>query len=300
MLWVLAASLPFALLREFARRFAFAHFHVAAALAVDVAVTVVQLGGLVLLAASGSLNAPTALLVMGLACAVAGTAWLIGSRRRFVPRWRKVLPHLFNNYQFGKWLVGSQMLRVASGYSVFWLLSILISTTATGIYAACVTVVLLANPFIFGLCNILEPKTARAYADGGNRELVRVVRKVTLLVALFLFVFWLVAFLLGERIVALIYNDPTFADQGHTITVLASTLVIVSVGVAYDIGLKAAGHPHWNLYASLLDFSVMLITAVPFALSMGIVGAAYCTLCGGIVGTATQYLAFTRLMRRAD
>ena len=299
-LWALAASLPFALLREFARRFAFAHMRVAAALTVDAAVAVMQVGGVVLLAGSGELTAASALLVMGLACALASSVWLYACRDRFLPRPRNLWPHLVQDWAFGKWLFGSQMVGVVSHYSVFWLLSILISTAATGIYSACSTVVMLSNPFILGLCNVLEPRTARAFVEGGKPELLRVVRKATVVLAIFLGLFWWLVFFAGERIVTWLYHNPAFEGHGQIIVVLTTSLVIASLGIVYANGLKAMGHPAWNLHASLLDLLVTLSTAVPLACCFGMVGGAYCLLCGAVTGFLARYLAFTHLIGRAD
>jgi O-antigen/teichoic acid export membrane protein len=202
---------------------------------------------------------------------------------------------LAHNCSFGKWLCGSQLVAVVSNSSVYWLLSILISTTATGVYAACWTVVLLANPFILGLGNVLQPKTSQAFAAGGKGELVRLVRNVTLVLGAFLMVFGLTVFLAGEQIVAWLYDDPAFANQGHTITVLTFSMIVAALGMGYGHGLKAMERPQWSFAASLLDLTVMLLTAAPLAWSFGMVGGAYCLLCGSIAGTATRYVAFTLL-----
>src|SRR5438270_403396 len=84
--WMLAAVMPFALLREFGRRFAFAHLHMAEALVLDGAVAALQLAGLAWLAATGALSAGTAFAAVGAACALTGAVWLYLARREFVVR----------------------------------------------------------------------------------------------------------------------------------------------------------------------------------------------------------------------
>ena len=81
---VLAVTFPLAFVVEFARRFAQARLEMRAALATDVVMSVVQVGGLVLLAAVGQLSAETTFVAMGLGGAVAGLTWLALARRRFV------------------------------------------------------------------------------------------------------------------------------------------------------------------------------------------------------------------------
>jgi len=295
--WVLAATIPFALLREFARRFAFAHLRVVAALALDVTVAAIHLGGLLLLASMDTLSAAAAFFVLALSCAVAGFGWLVLNRENFAIRRQRIALQLAHNCSLGKWLCGSQLVAVVSNFSIYWLLSILISTEATGVYAACWTVVLLANPFIMGLGNVVQPKTAQAFASDGKRELVRLVRKVTIVLGAFLAVFGLTVVLFGEQLVAWLYDDPAFAHQGHTITVLAIAMIIGSLGMGYGHGLKAMERPQWSFVGSLFNLIVMLLTAVPLAWSFGMVGGAYCLLSGSIAGTVTRFLAFSRLAR---
>ena len=73
--WVLLGAIPFVLLREFARRAALAHFAVAAAIAIDVLVSVVQLAAMLVLWRLGLLSAAVAYAAIGAACAVACSCW---------------------------------------------------------------------------------------------------------------------------------------------------------------------------------------------------------------------------------
>jgi O-antigen/teichoic acid export membrane protein len=294
--YVVAATLPFVLLREFARRYAFAQLDVSRALLIDASVAVLQLGSLVLLSLTGSLSAATAFAGVGIACAATSWVWLVSARAGFVIRWPQVIPQLGRNWPLAKWFCGTQLVEVVSQFAVYWLLSLLVSTAATGVYAACSTVVLLANPFIQGLSNVVIPESARAFAAGGGPELQRVVRKITFALGIFLSVYLLGVILLGETIVAWLYDDPAFANHGHLINVLSISTITLALGIGCGHGLKAMGHPQWNFAAGLLDLAVMLLTAVPLAWMFGMIGGAYCLLCGSVVGTATRFLAFSRLV----
>jgi O-antigen/teichoic acid export membrane protein len=64
MAWALAVVVPFALLREFARRHAFAHLRMSHALIQDFMVSALQIGGLAWLWRSGSVTAVTATLAL--------------------------------------------------------------------------------------------------------------------------------------------------------------------------------------------------------------------------------------------
>ena len=106
-LWALAGVMPFALLREFSRRFAFAHLRMSQALVLDLAVATVQLLGLAWLASIGALSATTAYAAFGAGCALSGAVWLYLDRSNFVIHWKKVWPTMQQSWSLGKWLFSS-------------------------------------------------------------------------------------------------------------------------------------------------------------------------------------------------
>ena len=79
--WVLLGVIPFILLREYARRFAFAHLAVAAAITIDVVVAVLQLGALLVLLAVGVALGGRGVRRDGAACAVACLCWWLLDRQ---------------------------------------------------------------------------------------------------------------------------------------------------------------------------------------------------------------------------
>src|SRR5437763_519733 len=106
--WVLAAAIPFVLVREFARRFAIAHLSLIPALAVDLAVTGLTLVLMGWLAWSRRLDAATALAALGASCAATTLAWLFLSRNEFKFRLGFVRATLHQSWSLGKWLFSGQ------------------------------------------------------------------------------------------------------------------------------------------------------------------------------------------------
>src|SRR5216683_1647767 len=156
-LWALAGVMPFALLREFSRRFAFAHLRMTQALVLDVAVAAVQLPGLAWLASRGALSATTAYAAFGTGCALSGAVWLYLDRSSFSIRWKKVWPTMRQSWSLGRWLCASQATVWLQAYFIHWLLACVVGPTATGVYAACMTVVMFSNPLLLGISNALAP-----------------------------------------------------------------------------------------------------------------------------------------------
>ena len=81
--WALAGVMPFALLREFGRRYAFTHLQLAQALVLDVAVAVIQLSILGWLGWTGRMSAVTAFGAIGVSCGLASIGWFYLARGDF-------------------------------------------------------------------------------------------------------------------------------------------------------------------------------------------------------------------------
>jgi len=294
-IWVLAGMIPFMLLWEFGRRLAFAHLDVVKALALDLALAAIQIGGLVWLAAGAKLSAVTAHTMVGLACAVVGIVWFALARKSLAVRWQRVPRQWRRNWLLGRWVFASRMTSVLHGYSVYWLLALTLGAAGTGEYAACMTIILLANPFLLGISNVLGPRAARAFAEGGRREARRVVWKVALLLAFPMAVFCGLVVLFGDEVLCLLYGSR-YAGHHETLAVLAVAVLIHALCIAVDHGLCVMERPDVNFKAGLLGLTVTLVLAVALVGPYGILGAAWGMLAGGIAVAAVQSTVFIRLV----
>ena len=101
----LAVAIPFTQLREFARRVAFARLKPTRALALDLAVSVVQLLLLYTLWHLAVLHPGAAYAAIGVACGVVAIPWFLWtqSERRLEPRGCRT--DWVRNWKFGKWVL---------------------------------------------------------------------------------------------------------------------------------------------------------------------------------------------------
>ena len=165
--WVLLVAIPFVLLREFARRAALAHFAVAAAIAIDVLVAVVQLAAMLVLWRLRLLSAAVAYAAVGAArrglflLVVAHFASRCGSHPAGSP------PTGVTTGRSAGWGLLSQLTGLAF-YIVPWLLCYVHGKAATGELMACTTLVGLSNLFVIGFNNFLIPKAARGVCPAGR------------------------------------------------------------------------------------------------------------------------------------
>ena len=285
--WVLAAVMPFALLREFGRRYAFAHLRMGEAFALDAAVAVLQLSGLAAFAAAGGLSADTAFATVGLACGLIGAAWFYLTRRNFVIRggeWRRILRQ---SWTLGRWIFAGQLSLAVQAYFIQWLLFWTMGKDATGVYAACLTVAQFSNPLILGISNALSPRTALAVAAGGGEELRRVVVRTTLLLAAAMAVFCLIVLVNGDGIMALLYHGrQQFAGHGHAVTVLALAMFATAVGMPASSAPTAIERPDMAFKVGLVALVLSVILGPALAAGWGVTGAAYAFLAGTAAGGA--------------
>lgn len=289
----LAGALPFMLLREFGRRLEFAHLNMANALRIDIAVAVLQMVGLGWLAAKGHLSAITAFLSLGGACSVVSVIWLISHRHIFVVKHNKFMNNLRQNWELGKWIFASQITSTGQAYVLYWLVALFQGTAATGAYAACWTVVLVANPLRLGIGNALSPQAARAFSDGGKQEVRRVVTQSATLLLLAMTVFCALLVPFGGKALVLLYGEQ-YAGHEHTVIILGFAMLLGAVSIAIDHGLKVIEMPNINFRASVLGLLLTLLI-VPFAVpGLSILGAAYADAIGTALALGARWIAFSR------
>jgi O-antigen/teichoic acid export membrane protein len=297
-LWALAGVMPFALLREFSRRFAFAHLRMTQALVLDLAVAAVQLPGLFWLASTGTLAATTAYVAFGAGCALSGAVWLYLDRSNFSIRGQNVWPTLQQSWSLGRWLFASQVTVWLQAYFIHWLLACVVGPTATGVYAACMTVVMFSNPLLLGISNALAPRAAQAFVEGGGPRLSRVVFETTLLLGTAMALFCAVILFAGEDIMGLLYHGQQYEGHGNTVAVLAIAMLASALGMPASNGLAAAERPDLTFKAGLLAVVLSLILVPCLVMAWGVGGAAYGFLAGTVVGSLGRWAGFLFLLRR--
>jgi O-antigen/teichoic acid export membrane protein len=293
MVWALAAMAPFALLREFGRRFAFAHLRMAEAAFLDGAVATIQLGALYWLGRNGWMSSATACLALGGACAPTAAMWVYLSRRDFEFRPSQLGVTIRQSWALGKWLFGSQIGLLVQGYGANWLLAWIAGVATTGVYAACMSVVSIANPLIIGISNILVPRAVLALNEGGSRKLWRQSVQDAVLLGLAMAVFCIAIALAGDIVMRMLFHGAQFEGRGQILTVLAGALLASSLGMPATNALASMERTReifWTVSsaAALTTFLVWHLTS-----AWGLIGAAYGFLLGNMIGTAARWTAFS-------
>jgi len=297
---ILAAAVPFASLREFGRRFAFAHLRVLPSLALVLATSALQLTGLAWLGHAGRLSAATACAAIGVASAVPSIAWLYHSRGNFASQQGQLRNTISQSWRFGKWLLATRIAESLRTQAAFWLLALVIGTAATGAYAASLSIVSFVNPIIMGLFNILLPQASLAFAEGGCNRLRRETIRDALMLGAAMVLFCLLVAIGGEWAMQLVFHGPHYEGQGHTLLALALALLASALGMPAASALATMERSHAIFWASLIAMVVTVVPAALLIMNWGLVGAAYGLLAGNVAGTLVRWAAFLYLVQQAD
>jgi O-antigen/teichoic acid export membrane protein len=294
--WLLAAAAPLLLMREFIRQMSFAHLEMKTAIALDVAAAVLQLGMMLVLAMSGRLTVTATIAVLALSSGLPAIAWLGLKTRPMTGRLSTAVRDLARNWPFARWALASQLLASTTPYMMPWVVVLTHGEAETGTLGACATLVGLSNTFLMGLCNFLSPRAARAFAEGGVKELRSVLFKTAWLFFVTLGGLSAAAFLFGEQIAMLVYG-PQFAGTGLIISVLSLGVLANSLGVTAGNGLFAMERPKANFVADLCSLGVVVVATVSLVPLYGPLGAALATLAGTASDAAMRLWILRQTMR---
>jgi O-antigen/teichoic acid export membrane protein len=294
--WALAAVTQFALLREFARRFAFTHLKVAHALLLDAAVAAMQLAMVGALAWSGRMSAVTALGALGLSSGLAGLGWLYVARAEFAIRLAGLRASVRHGWRLGKWLFVKQAITQIQDFITYWLSAAIAGAAVTGVFAACMSVVAFSNPVIFGLSNILAPRSVLAWREGGGASLRRQAIRDALLIGAVLIPFCAAVLWLGNDVMRLLYRSDEFVAPGHTLAILALAALAFAIGLPAANALAAMERPRAIVGAATIG-TLLTVGLVWWLLrERGLSGAAVGMLVGNAVGSLGLWVGFLTLV----
>ncbi len=294
---VIALVTPAILLWEFARRIGFARLNIGSVLLLDIWGALAFVGGLVGLSLLGQLSAASAYLVMGTAYGIVSVVWLFRDRHRYRFSWRLACREWPPHWRFGRWVFASETALMARSYVVPWMIAIWLDPTATGIFIAYATIVVLANPVLIGLSNVLAPDLAVTYATEGVAAVRQFVFRTTTAVSAAMLLFSVVLMVVGERLITVTFGSDF---GGHPMCVLALALGVLmeAVGMPSYTGLWSIGRPNLCFLACIAGLVVTVSLTAVMTPWLGITGAAIGFTSGKVVSALLQVIAFVSVTRR--
>jgi O-antigen/teichoic acid export membrane protein len=292
MTWAIAAIVPFALTRDFARRFAFAHLDLGRVVLLDLTAAIIQLSALVWLGASGRMSATSACAAIGAACAFPTAIWLYYARAEFTIRLPHVRVVLKQTWALGKWLLAGRITVEVRGYATYWLAAAIGGAAVTGVYAACMSVVGFANPLLMGIANVVMPKLVLAWKRGGGPGLWHEAIRNTALIAALMMAFSLAVLFGGEHVMGILYHGKEYEGQGQTLIVLVLAMSLGALGNPASTALLTMERPRPALVIVTVEAVVTVALVWVLMTEWGLLGAAYGMLVGSVTGAVGRWIAF--------
>ncbi|MEM7068654.1 MAG: lipopolysaccharide biosynthesis protein [Pseudomonadota bacterium] len=289
---LLALMIPFTLLWDLLRRITFAHLNMQQAAIMDATLAVLQLSLLVGLAYFGQLYLQSAVLAITFATAFVGLLWL-GLRRKHFQLDRSVFKDdCRKNWNFGNWLLASQLIGTVHGYAVPWVLTFLLGATTTGIFVAAQSIVLLTNPLILGMGNWLGPRAASTVAHSGLTELRNLIYLVSAAFTVLMFAFAIMFYFGGAFALEFLYGE-LYHSQHWVIAILGLCPVSWCLTLIFGNALAVIEETSAILWGTLAGTLTTFLLVVPFSNLWALEGAAGALLAGSSVTAIYLFLIFS-------
>ncbi len=296
-LFALAAGAVAIGLRNYARPYAFAARRPTVAAILDLAVSALQIGGVLLLAYTDALSAWTAVATVGAAAAVPSLVWLFVQRHHFHPR----LGHAIEDYKIEwpntRWVFLSGMLWNGGMQLYPWLILICSGQPEVAVWGACYQLACVANPLMMGLQNFIGPRIAEAYAEMNRGAFASYVAKIATFACLLM---------TGPAVLLSIYADTALQwltkgqYQGHqqAITLLCAMIVFQAITFTLSRGLFALNRADLDLYCNILPLLILFTLGIWATTAHGVDGAAASMLAAQLLSGLSRGVFFFWALKR--
>jgi O-antigen/teichoic acid export membrane protein len=291
-----ALTSPLWLLREFGRRWLFAHMQLARVVTMSVAASATQLIALSFFAYTDQLSATTALYALAFGNGLAAFGWLWLCRREFHFRHALSSDFLRKNWLTGRWILASQVTSVLTASTMPWFIAFWLGPTATGIFAACESILRFTNPIIASITNLLTSEAAIAFSNGGKLAVRRLVWEANAILSLFQFAFCILLAIAGEQILKSSFGDA-YANYWPILVVLGLNQLVARLQVAPGRALILVERAKTVLWAEMAGLATTLAAATLLIPRYAILGAALSVLVGNVSMTAWTVSAYFAVMR---
>ncbi|HET6889531.1 MAG TPA: hypothetical protein VFH31_00395 [Pyrinomonadaceae bacterium] len=262
--------------QEFIRRYLFVQDKSALAFANDAVKYVGQLGLLLVLFQTHSLNIERALWVIAGISALAVAGGMFSLRQ---VKWEQAasLRVWKRNWQFSKWLVPSALMQFAAGNLFFIAAGSFVGVAAVGAMKAAANIMGMTHVLLLGLGNVVPRTAAWWYREGKLPALVAYLKKVALLIGLTTGIVALIA-AIAPRFWFSLFFGPQFADYGYVLQWLALCYLVTSMVLPVQVGLQTLEYTRPIFTARLITTILSAVTVIPVVGSFGLLGALAGTL----------------------
>ncbi len=290
---------PLQLLREFSRRWLLANLKVRASALLEILFSVTFLASLAALFLFAQVSAIHAFVTIAVINVIALTVWWMLYRKRFSITTTGARDQLVENFRYGRWAAAENVCSSVTMFFCVWYLTGKLGSTPGGVFSACFNIMLLANPFLLGVCSLLGARAAQEYTKGGWDSMLKTLTQYGTFVFVVLLGFAVVLWVFGSDLTNLFFSDKYqtwFDANSKGLNRVTSTLglAVPFLGISFVLStaLLAIGRPNENFICAILGLSVLIIINLAFGPSLMTAAVSY------VLASATNViLRFVCLVR---
>jgi O-antigen/teichoic acid export membrane protein len=257
----LAVATAVFLAQDYYRRYFFVIERPVAALASDIIGYGAQFVIVLIFGIMGNLDADDVLWAMAFAFFLGASLAFVRSGRKSVLEvgersyLRKVCRE---NYDFGKWLLGVNMMYWGQAQTINYFVAGALSVTIVGALNACKNVLGILNVFFLGLQNILLPEASRALKDGGKDGLGRYLKSIAFFGGMITLLVVLVAGIWSECWLKLFYGSA-YRGYGWIVVWWGIYFFVAYFHRPYSTGLSVLDRTKQVFQSMLIGFVLFVI-----------------------------------------
>ena len=295
-----ACMIPFVLIREFARKIAIANLQMASALVLDFTSACTSLLILLMLAATDKISPTTVCFGIAAVSSIVTLSWFRRARSGLNYSRKSLVATASQDWRLGKWLFVGKLTREIQQSAPYWIVLFISGAAATGLYAASMSIIAFANPVIFGIANVLTPKSVIAWNETGGEGLRRQCYRDTLFLGALMAVFCVGIAIFGTSMIRLLFHGSDFAGSTQMLVILALGITASTLGLPASVALATIERPRAIVVTGGFAAVLSVILVIAFMFLWGTIGAAYGFFIGNSLGALGRWAAFLKIVPRAS
>jgi O-antigen/teichoic acid export membrane protein len=234
--------------------------------------------------ALGWLSGFAAFLIQAVAATAAGGLLLVFLRPRLAsqsgPSGSEVVRQ---HWRYGRWAVGTQFVYWLSGNAYYVIVAAFVRMEDVAALRALQNFTLPFSQFLSALSLLVLPWASARFAEEGGQGLRRRIRQVTLLFVGVASAYVAVLWLLGGRIMAILYAGR-YTDFAYLLPLVAAPVVVLAASQGSTIAVQAMQAPAEVFLAYSVSATLTILAGVALARYWGLTGA--------LIGILTSSLGF--------
>ena len=273
---------PLQLLREFSRRWLLANLEVRSSAIFEALFSVTFLTCLATLFFLQQVSAIHAFIAIAVVNVIALLAWWVSFGKEFRISRDGISGQLMENYRYGRWAAGENFCSSITMFFCVWHLNQTIGLEPGGVYSACFNVMLLANPFLLGVCSLLGARAAQEYTKGGWDAMLKTLTQYGSFVFIVLSAFTVVLWVFGADLTNLLFSekyqawfDANSGGINQVTPVLGLAVPFLGVSFVLSTALLAIGRPNDNFICALAGLVILVVINAAFGPSLMVAAISY-------------------------